>query len=62
MPLTDTSPMPFGKHQGDDMEDVPASYLLYLYESPKGIQHRDLLKYVEDNYQGLEQERTKKPF
>lgn len=29
--LTDTDPMPFGKYKGECMEDVPASYLHYLW-------------------------------
>lgn len=30
-PLTDTDPMPFGKHKGVPMQDVPASYFHYLW-------------------------------
>lgn len=29
--LLDTDPMPFGKHKGVPMQDVPASYLHYLW-------------------------------
>lgn len=29
--LTDLCPMPFGKHQGRRMQDVPASYLFWLW-------------------------------
>lgn len=29
--LEDTDPMPFGKHRGLPMSDVPASYLHYLW-------------------------------
>lgn len=28
--LTDRSPMPFGKHKGEEMQDVPADYLYWL--------------------------------
>ena len=31
MKLTDVSPMPFGKYRGKPMEDVPASYLHWLW-------------------------------
>ena len=33
--LNDTSPMPFGKHKGVPMQDVPASYLHYLWTTGK---------------------------
>lgn len=29
--LTDTDPMPFGKYKGTPMQDVPASYLHWLW-------------------------------
>jgi hypothetical protein len=29
--LTDLSPMPFGKHKGTPMQEVPASYLHWLW-------------------------------
>lgn len=32
-PLEDLSPMPFGKHKGTPMQDVPASYLHYLWQN-----------------------------
>lgn len=53
--LKDDSPMPFGKHKGDAMEDVPASYLLYLYRSP-GKGHSNVDAYIRDNLQVLEKE------
>lgn len=28
----DDTPMPFGKHKGKRLEDVPASYLLWLWD------------------------------
>ncbi len=31
--LSDTDPMPFGKHKGVPMQDVPASYLHYLWQN-----------------------------
>jgi len=31
--LTDTDPMPFGKYKGEPMQDVPASYLHYLWQN-----------------------------
>ncbi|MFT6442494.1 MAG: hypothetical protein ACJASM_002040 [Salibacteraceae bacterium] len=60
MEYTDNTKMPFGKHQGKALEDVPASYLLYLYELPNPINNQMLLNYIDENYQALELERTKK--
>jgi hypothetical protein len=33
--LADTDPMPFGKHKGTPMQDVPASYLHWLWVNGK---------------------------
>ena len=33
--LKDTDPMPFGKYKGEQMSDVPASYLHYLWVNGK---------------------------
>ena len=33
--LSDTDPMPFGKHAGVPMQDVPAAYLFYLWTNGK---------------------------
>jgi uncharacterized protein (DUF3820 family) len=34
--LTDESKMPFGKYKGDQMINVPANYLLFLYNDNEG--------------------------
>ena len=52
--LSDTSPMPNGKHQGKDMADVPADYLLWCYENDK--LRDDVRKYVNSNYDLLIEE------
>lgn len=31
--LTDSDKMPFGKHKGDALVNVPAGYLIYIYEN-----------------------------
>lgn len=64
--LTDSCEMPFGKHLGTQMEDVPASYLLYIwgehkekYQAGKIPESKPLFRvmfYIEDNLQGLNQE------
>lgn len=55
MAYTDETPMPFGKYKGLDLEDVPASYLLWLYE--EGNLLGELKEYIEDNMQVLEQQK-----
>lgn len=47
MILNDSSPMPFGKHKNKKMEDVPASYLIWLYDNNKCTD--EVRAYVEDN-------------
>ncbi len=56
MKLTDDSPMPFGKHRGEKMADVPASYLLWLGAElalkdklSLNAGQRGVLDYVADN-------------
>jgi uncharacterized protein (DUF3820 family) len=52
--LTDDSLMPWGKHKGMQMANVPADYLLYLYEEDK--MSGEVLEYVKDNIEVLRQE------
>lgn len=47
MTLTDNSRMPFGKHKNEKMANVPANYLLWLYESNKC--NKEVREYIEDN-------------
>ena len=52
--LTDGSLMPFGKYKGDKMVNVPASYLLWLYENNKcsGV----VREYIIENLDALRKE------
>lgn len=65
MKLTDESLMPFGKHKGEKMANVPASYLLWLYDeytmpNPRiGFIHREVLAYIEENLDVLREEMKK---
>lgn len=52
--LSDLSPMPFGKYRGKAMQDVPAKYLLWLYDSK--VDHPAVRAYIIDNLQVLRQE------
>lgn len=68
MRLTDTDPMPIGKKfLGEEMQDVPASYLLWLWDQNvdkfkagnlKGNM-KDVMDYIEDNLDILYDEEGK---
>jgi uncharacterized protein (DUF3820 family) len=58
MIINDKSPMPYGKYKGTPMCNVPADYLLWLYENQKF--NREVRIYIEDNMQALKQEIKKK--
>jgi len=47
MILNDNSPMPYGRYKGDAMINVPAEYLMYLYDNNK--YSPDVLEYIKDN-------------
>ncbi len=56
--LQDTDLMPFGKHKGIPMSDVPASYLHYLWQN--GMKHevktKDVANYIHRNLSALKEE------
>ena len=52
--LTDKSPMPYGKHKGVEMANVPAEYLIWLYENDKCSD--SVKEYIEDNIDILRSE------
>lgn len=55
--LTDRNVMPFGKYKGERMEDVPASYLHWLWTN--GKEHDKLCPvagYIRENLTHLERE------
>lgn len=54
MKLTDDSPMPYGRYEGDAMIDVPASYLIWLYENNKC--NVEVNEYIEDCIDALRKE------
>lgn len=56
--MTDDSLMPFGKHKGKRMEDVPASYLHWWWcESGRfQIETSNVADYINRNLRTLEQE------
>ncbi len=52
--MTDKSIMPFGKYKGYLMENVPASYLIWLYENSKCT--KEVAEYILDNMEILKLE------
>lgn len=55
--MTDSDLMPFGKHKGKKLGDVPADYLLWLYEQDWFLKSwGSLAGYVAQNYKALEME------
>lgn len=52
--MNDQSPMPFGKHKGKTMEEVPASYLLWLWDESVWAQpERDIHAYIKESMSAL---------
>ena len=56
--LNDNSHMPWGKYQGDKMINVPASYLIWLFESNKCS--GEVKQYILDNKDVLKAEVKRK--
>ena len=64
MPLTDNDEMPYGKYKGIKMINVPAGYLMWMYEqiskyapNKMSFQQKLVFDYVEMNWMALEKER-----
>ena len=55
--MEDNSTMPFGKYKGLKMANVPAWYLLSLYDNNRC--YGGLKEYINDNYDLLVDERDK---
>lgn len=46
--------MPFGKYKSEQMQNVPASYLMWLYD--EGKCNDEVRTYIEDNLDVIKQE------
>ena len=55
--LTDKSLMPYGKHQGEKLANIPASYLIWMYDNERLT--GSLERYVEENMDCLLKEKYK---
>lgn len=54
--LDDESFMPFGKHKGMRMQDVPASYLHYLWHNGMKAESTSVADYIRKNLWVLKDE------
>lgn len=52
--MNDNSVMPFGKYKGEKMANVPADYLLWLYENNKC--YGEIKQYIKDNLEVIRTE------
>jgi uncharacterized protein (DUF3820 family) len=52
--MNDESLMPFGKYKGDKMANIPADYLLWLYENSKV--YGEVKQYIKDNLDVIKSE------
>lgn len=52
--FTDNDVMPFGKHKGKRLEDVPADYFLWLWND--GVTHEGVRGYIVKSFSALVQE------
>jgi uncharacterized protein (DUF3820 family) len=53
--LHDDDKMPFGKHRGELMSEVPASYLHWLWQQ-RPLSHKKLENYIFNNISALKKE------
>jgi|WetSurMetagenome_2_1015567.scaffolds.fasta_scaffold03883_17 uncharacterized protein (DUF3820 family) len=49
--MNDNDKMPFGKYKGEMMANIPAEYLIWLYENGKC--YGDVKKYLDENIDTL---------
>ena len=52
--MTDESIMPFGKYKGEKLANIPAEYLLWLYD--EGRCYGELRTYIADNMDSIKAE------
>lgn len=57
-PLEDSDKMPFGKHKGVPMQDVPANYFHWLWTSglKKEVKVNPVADYINRNLHALKEE------
>lgn len=56
-PADGNSILPFGKYKGEKLGDIPAWYLIWLYDEDWfANKYSDIYMYIENNYHQLEKE------
>lgn len=58
-PYSDNTPIPFGVHRGTKLANVPAGYLLYLWDKSKQgkeLSDAKLAMYIKENFHAIELE------
>lgn len=53
---TERTPMPFGKHKGTPLGDIPASYLIWLFDEGGPTNRPDIREYIEEREDELRAE------
>ena len=54
--LEDQDKMPFGKHKGKLMQEVPASYFHYLWQNGMKNEQGNVADYIRRNLESLKKE------
>lgn len=56
--MKDSDLMPFGKYKGEKLGDVPAEYLLWVFDNVNrpGEMFQSVRQYIKDNLKALEKE------
>lgn len=55
-PLGDEDKMPFGKHKGEKLVNIPGKYLLYIYESGISDSNERVKAYIKENLEVIKQQ------
>lgn len=50
MAATDETVMPFGQHRGKKLANVPAEYLIFMYDEGRLNSNPEIKGYVKENY------------
>ena len=51
--MDDNSKMPFGKHQGKPLSEVPDDYLFWLHKAGIHPKYGELAEYIDENIDGI---------
>ena len=51
--MDDESLMPFGRHKGSKLKDVPDDYLLFLHQAGINPKYYELEEYIKENLDAI---------